>query len=142
MKQGYELSNQLQELHVDVALFSETHLKFHERSFISNYHFYRPNRHHGRKGGTAVVVKRGVPNNHVGLPPLVSIEATGVCIPIGNCEVLLASVFIIPRRAWRDADITEFFKHFIRENNGLIRLEQFQNCSTTMPHSLISCGKW
>jgi hypothetical protein len=36
MKQHYELSKQLQDLrvHVDVALFSETHLKSHERSFI------------------------------------------------------------------------------------------------------------
>jgi hypothetical protein len=40
MKQRYELSKQLQELQIDVALFSETHLKPHE-SFISNYHFYR-----------------------------------------------------------------------------------------------------
>jgi hypothetical protein len=30
MKQCYELSKQLQDLHVDVALFSETHLKPHE----------------------------------------------------------------------------------------------------------------
>jgi endonuclease/exonuclease/phosphatase family metal-dependent hydrolase len=30
-RQRYELSKQLQDLHVDVALFSETHLKPHER---------------------------------------------------------------------------------------------------------------
>jgi hypothetical protein len=30
-RQRYELSKQLEELHVDVALFSETHLKPHER---------------------------------------------------------------------------------------------------------------
>jgi hypothetical protein len=36
MKQRYELSKQPQDLHVDVALFSETHLKPHERFFISN----------------------------------------------------------------------------------------------------------
>jgi hypothetical protein len=29
MKQSYELSKQLQDLHVVVALFSETHLKLH-----------------------------------------------------------------------------------------------------------------
>jgi hypothetical protein len=28
--------------YVDVALFSETHLKPHERLFISNYHFIEP----------------------------------------------------------------------------------------------------
>jgi hypothetical protein len=36
MRERYELSKQLQDLHVDVALFSETHLKPHERLFISN----------------------------------------------------------------------------------------------------------
>jgi hypothetical protein len=29
-RQRYELSKQLQDLHIDVALFSETHLKPHE----------------------------------------------------------------------------------------------------------------
>jgi hypothetical protein len=33
-KQRYELSKQLQDLHVDVALFSATQLKPHERFFI------------------------------------------------------------------------------------------------------------
>jgi hypothetical protein len=61
----------------------------------------------GRKGGTAVAVRRGVPHNYVDLPPLVSVEATGVCIPIGNSEVLLASVYKSPGCAWSDADITE-----------------------------------
>jgi hypothetical protein len=42
--------------------------------------------------GTAIEVGKGIPHNHVGLPPLVSVEATGVCIPIGNSEVLLADV--------------------------------------------------
>jgi hypothetical protein len=100
MRHLYELSKQLQDLHVDVALFSETHLKPYER-------FYRTDRHPGRKGGTAVAVRRGVPHNYVELSPLVSLEATGVCIPIGNSEVLPVSVYISPGRAWRDTDITE-----------------------------------
>jgi hypothetical protein len=41
------------------------------------------------------------------LHPLVSIEATGACIPIGNSEVLLAAVYKSPGRAWSDADIIE-----------------------------------
>ncbi|PNF35683.1 hypothetical protein B7P43_G17443 [Cryptotermes secundus] len=82
-RQRYELSKQLQDLHVDVALFSETHLKPHERFFIPNYYFYRIDRQSGRNGGTAVAVRKGIPHNHVDLPPLVSVEATGVCIPIG-----------------------------------------------------------
>jgi hypothetical protein len=59
-------------------LCSQTHLKKQQRFFIPNYHFYRTNRFPGRKGGAAVAMRKGVPNNHVGLPLLVSIEAIGV----------------------------------------------------------------
>jgi hypothetical protein len=40
------------------------------------------------------------------LPPLLSLEATGVSIPIGHTEMLLASVYKSPLRAWRDVDNT------------------------------------
>jgi hypothetical protein len=79
-------------LHIDVALLSETHLKPRERLYSHNFHFYRTDRFPGRKGGTAFSVKKGIPHNRVDLPPLVSIEATGVCISIGNSEVLLKTV--------------------------------------------------
>jgi len=39
--------------------------------------------------------------------PLVSIEATGVYIPIGNNEVFLSAVYKSPSRAWSDADILQ-----------------------------------
>jgi exonuclease III len=91
LRQRYELIRQLQELRIDVALFSETHLKPHERFHIQNYHIYRNDRHPGIKGGTAVAVRKGIPHNPVDLPPLISVEATGVCIPIGNEEILLAA---------------------------------------------------
>jgi hypothetical protein len=52
-RQRYELSKQLQDLHIDVTLLSETHLKPHERFFIPNYHIYRTDRFPGRKGGIA-----------------------------------------------------------------------------------------
>jgi exonuclease III len=71
-RQPYDLSKELQDLHVDVALFSETHLKPHERLFISKYNFYRTDLHPGRKGGTAVAVRKDIPHNHVNLPPFVS----------------------------------------------------------------------
>jgi hypothetical protein len=58
------------------------------------------------KGCTADAVKKGIPHNSVDLPPLISIEETGVCIPIGNSEILLASVHRSSGRAWIDADIT------------------------------------
>jgi hypothetical protein len=45
------------------------------------------------------------------LTPLVSIEATGISIPIGNSEVILAAVS--PGHVWNDTDITELlsFRH-------------------------------
>jgi hypothetical protein len=92
-RQRCELSKQLQDLHLDVALFSETHLKPHERFFIPNFHFYRTDRHRDRRTGTAVAVRKGIPHKHVDIPPLTSVEAIGVCILIGNSEVLLAVLY-------------------------------------------------
>jgi hypothetical protein len=57
-RQRYGHSKQLQELHINVAL---THLKPHERVFIPNYHIYRTDRFPGRKGGTGVTVRKGIP---------------------------------------------------------------------------------
>jgi hypothetical protein len=86
---------------------SQTHLKLHERFSIPNYNFYRIDCHPGMKGGTAVAVRKGIPHSHVDLPPIISIEATGVCVPIGNSEILLAAVYRSPGRAWSDVNITE-----------------------------------
>jgi hypothetical protein len=89
-----------------VALFSETHLKPHVRFFIPNYHIYQMDRYPSRKGGTAVAVRKGISHNHVDLPPHpISVEATGVCIPIGNDVVLLAAVYKSPGRPWNNTDI-------------------------------------
>jgi hypothetical protein len=107
VRQRHELNKQLQEQRIDVALFSETHLKPHERFYIPNYQVYRTDRFPGIKGGTAVAVEKGIPHSHVDLPPLNSLEATGVCIPIGNSELLLTAVYKPPGKAWRDADIIE-----------------------------------
>jgi hypothetical protein len=90
-----------------VALFSETHLKPHQRFHLHNYHIYRNDRHPGIKGGTAVAVKKGIPHRLVELPPLISVEASAVYIPIGNQEILLAAVYKSPGRTWSDADIAE-----------------------------------
>jgi hypothetical protein len=90
-----------------VTLLSEKHFKPHERFHIPNYHFYRTDRFPKRKGGTAVAVRKGIPHNHVDLTSLLSVEATGVCIPIGNSEVLLTAVYTSPGRAWINADIME-----------------------------------
>lgn len=46
----YGPSKQLQNLHIDVAQHTETHLKPHERLFIPNYHFHQTDRFPRRKG--------------------------------------------------------------------------------------------
>jgi hypothetical protein len=58
-------------------------------------------------------VRKSIPHNHVDLPLLVSIEATGVCIPIGKSEVLFAAVYKYTGQTWNDTDITELlsFRH-------------------------------
>jgi hypothetical protein len=57
-RRRYELSKQLQDLHMDVALLSETCLKEHEGFFIPNYYFYRIYR---------FPVRKGIPYNRVDL---------------------------------------------------------------------------
>jgi exonuclease III len=68
--QRYELSKQLQGLHIDVVLFQKTQFKPHERFFIPNYHLYWTGHFPGIKGGTVVAVRKGIPYNHVNLPTL------------------------------------------------------------------------
>jgi hypothetical protein len=83
-------------------LFSSRHISKYIRGST-----YRDDRLDGNKGGTAVAVKKGMPHTYVDLPPLFSLEATGVNIPIGHTEMLLASLYKSPLRECRDADITE-----------------------------------
>jgi hypothetical protein len=97
--QRYDFSKQPRDLQIDVVLLSETYLKPHERFCIPNYHFYQTDHYLGRKGRTAVAVRKGLPCNQVDLPHLVSVEVTRVCIPIGNSEVLLAAVYKSPGHA-------------------------------------------
>jgi hypothetical protein len=65
------------------------HIKPHERFFIPNSYDYWTNCFLGLKGRTAVAVRKGIPQNYIDLPPIVSVEATGVCIPIGSSEISL-----------------------------------------------------
>jgi hypothetical protein len=118
-----------------VALLSETHLKPHERFFIPNYYFYRTDRFPGRKGGTAVAVRKGIPHNYVDLPPLLSIEATGICIPILNSEILLAAVYKSTGSAWSDADISELlsFRHKSILAGDLNAKHPFWNSAVSSP---------
>jgi hypothetical protein len=79
----------------------------HERFSIQNYHFYRNDNHPERKCAIAIAVRKGIPHSHADLPPLISVEATWVCTPIGNKRILLEAVYKSPERTWSDADIVE-----------------------------------
>jgi hypothetical protein len=61
LRQRHELSKQLEDLRIGAALFSETHLKPHEKFFLQNYHVYRIDRYPGRKAGTVITVRKGTP---------------------------------------------------------------------------------
>jgi hypothetical protein len=50
-------------------------------------------------------VRKGIPHNHVDLPPLVSTVATGIYISIGSIEMLLAAIYKSPGYVWNDTDI-------------------------------------
>jgi hypothetical protein len=91
-RQCYECSKQLQNINIDAALLSETHLKPLERFLISNYHFYVTGRFPGRKGGTIIAVEKHS-HKYVDLPPFTSIETSRVFIPIGNSEVVFSIVY-------------------------------------------------
>jgi exonuclease III len=64
-RQAHELRKQMHDLKIDVALFSETHLKPHMRFYIPNYHLYRNDLQDGNKDGTAVAVKNEKPGREI-----------------------------------------------------------------------------
>jgi hypothetical protein len=82
-----------------------------------NHFAVRIDRHPERKARPAISVRKDISHRQVDLPPLVSLEATGICIPIGNCEVLLAAVYKAPNHTWCDIDITELLRF---RNEGIL----------------------
>jgi hypothetical protein len=81
-------------------------------------------------------------------PPLPSVEATGICIPIGHTGMFLAAVYKSPQRLCSDKDITELLdfrnksilacdlnsKHPVWNSkfsnpSGLMSLELFLSCN-------------
>jgi hypothetical protein len=92
----------------------------------------------GRKGGTAFAVGKGIPHNHVDLPPLVSVEATGVSKLVGNDVALLAAVYKSPRQPWNNMDI---LKHLRIERKTVFAGDRnakhsFWNSSVSNPSSV------
>jgi len=76
-----------QDPHTDVTLLSETRLKPHNTFFIPKYRAYRTDSFPGLQGGIGNPVRNGFAHKHVDLSPLVSVEATGVCIPTGSSKI-------------------------------------------------------
>jgi hypothetical protein len=91
-RQTHEVRKQLQDVKIDMALFSLIHMKPHMRAYIPNYDTCQTDRQDGHKGGTAIVVKERIPHAPINFPPLRSAEATGVYMPIGNTEMFLRAV--------------------------------------------------
>jgi hypothetical protein len=58
----------MQDLHTNVALFSETNMKPQDRFFIPNSHFYRTDSFQGRNGVTTIAVRKDIPQTW-GLAP-------------------------------------------------------------------------
>jgi hypothetical protein len=54
------------------------------RFYIPKYHINRNDHQMAIRAGTAIAVKKGIPNTHVDLPPILSVEETGVSIPTGH----------------------------------------------------------
>jgi hypothetical protein len=67
--------------------------------------------------------------------PLISVEATRVCLHVGNNEVLLAAVYKSPGRPWSDADIIELlgFRRKTILAGDLNAKHQFWNSSVSNP---------
>jgi hypothetical protein len=114
-RQSYELRKQMRDLKIDVALLSETLLKPQMRFYIPDYHISErsPRSTWGRNCRWS---QKGNPRTHIDLPPLLSVEATGISIPIGLTEMLITSVYKWPLRAWRNADIAEILKLRMKSN--------------------------
>jgi hypothetical protein len=119
-RQSYEFRKHLQDIKIDMALFSETHLKSHMRFYIPYYDIYRTDLDYGHKNETAIAVKKGILHTCTDIPLFLPVDAAGICIPIGNSEMLLAAVYKSPQRLWSDASITEllgFRNKFILADN-------------------------
>jgi hypothetical protein len=94
-----------------MSVFSQRHISNPLRIFvIPNYHFYRNDRFPGRKGGTTLVIRKGIPHDLIGgelsLPP---------CFNRSQWDphtdwwlwVLLAAICKAPWHTWNDANIAE-----------------------------------
>jgi hypothetical protein len=103
-----------------------------------------------------------MPHSNVDRLPLVSVEAAGICIYIGNCDILLAAVYKSPWHNLSDTDITKllsfrnkcilagalnaehpFWNTTVPNPPGQKLLQLFDvNYNILLSNSLFPCGKW
>jgi hypothetical protein len=79
--------------------------------------------------------RKDKPHNHVDMPPLVTLKDTGVCIPTGNSEVLLAAIYKSSGCAWNGADIIELLSFILKAllAGDLNYNYPFSNCVVSKP---------
>jgi hypothetical protein len=63
------------------------------RCSLCHYSCYRIDRLTGRNGATADSSQKRHAQDHVELRSLISVEATGIFLPIGKGEILLAALY-------------------------------------------------
>jgi hypothetical protein len=63
------------------------------RFYIPNYDIYQTESEDRHKCGTSVAVKQSFPHTCVNLAPLLSVEATEVCISIRNTKIFLPALY-------------------------------------------------
>jgi hypothetical protein len=91
-RQAYEVRKRLEDLNIDVTLFSETKLKPHMRSYIQNCNIYRTEGEDGHKGETAVAVKKDIRHDMCRPTSSPFNRASGALHIDWNTEKLLATL--------------------------------------------------
>jgi hypothetical protein len=76
------------------------------RFCIPKYDIYRTDREDRHKDETAAAVEKPIPHTCFDLPPFLLVEATRVCIPIGNTEMYLSAAYKSPQRLWSHTGTT------------------------------------
>jgi hypothetical protein len=80
-------------------------LKLHTKLYIPNYDIYLAGHHDRHKGGSAIVVEKGIPHRLVDVPTLLSVEHESAYL-LGTLTCCL-QLFINVRRLWSDTDAKE-----------------------------------
>jgi hypothetical protein len=72
--QAYEVRKLLQDLKIQMALLSETHLMSHMRLYVPKYEIYHTDHEVGHEIGTAVTLMKGIAHTCADLPPVPSVK--------------------------------------------------------------------